>query len=560
MPRNYYNFIWLLILGVLVTGLFFPYLQGNDATEYASIATQMYLRNDWVNIINHHPDTGQVYDYLDKPHLLFWSAMIGYKLFGVHEWSYRLVSVLMTLAAAFATYRLGKLVYDTRTGKIAAVVFITSQAIILANHDVKTDTLLTSFVALAIWQLAEFVNRQRLMNMIWAGAFLAGGVGTKGLIAVLVSGSVIFFYILGRRQWKLFYSWKWLVGVASFFLFLSPILYCYYLQFDLHPEKFVNGGYGRSGIKFLLWSQSFERFAGDRKFVLYPEFSFFFHTFLWAFLPWSILTYTGVVSRIIELIKTKGKSFFTREQLSFTGVWAIFILMSLSKFKLPHYINVLFPVFAVFTAGFIVELWQEKKEKFLKGIIRLQWVIVFVALVLLFVLNVWAFPANWALILLAVVGTGYLFYLLRFPKGELVFRAWFPSAVAITLLNILMNVNFYPKSQRYQGGLVLAEKLQAATFNWSNLYYYQHIVHWFDYYSQHWPLVLNNEEIASKRAKGEEVILYLDGFRKPELDRQFKTQVLMAQPNFEVAGMTGKFINPKTRKEACDSVYIVKIL
>jgi hypothetical protein len=267
-----------------------------------------------------------------------------------------------------------------------------------------------------------------------------------------------------------------------------------------------------------------------------------------------------VVYRISELIKTKGKSFFTREQLSFSGVWAIFILMSLSRFKLPHYINVLFPVFAVFTAGFIVELWQEKKEKFLKGIIRLQWVIVFVALALLFVLNAWAFPANWLLILLAVVGTGYLFYLLRFPKGDWAFRAWFPSAVAITLLNILMNVNFYPKSQRYQGGLVIAEKLHASNFNWNNLYYYQHIVHWFDYYSEHWPLVLNNEEIAGKRARGEEVLLYLDGFRKPELDGQFKTRVLMVQPNFEVAGMTGRFINPKTRKEACDSVYIVKVL
>lgn len=560
MPKNQYNLIWILIIGVVATGLFFPYLQGNDATEYASIATQMYLRNDWVNIINHHPETGQVYDYLDKPHLLFWSAMIGFKLFGVHDWSYRLVSVLMTLAAAFATYRLGRLLYNRRVGQMAAVFFVTAQAIILANHDVKTDTLLTSFVALAIWQLAEFVNRQRLMNMIWAGAFLAGGVGTKGLIAVLVSGSVIFFYILGRRQWKLFFNWKWLIGLASFFVFLSPILYCYYLQFDLHPEKFVNGGYGRSGIRFLLWSQSFERFAGDRKFVLYPEFSFFFHTFLWAFLPWSLLTYTSVGHRIVELVKTRGRSFFSREQLSFSGVWAIFILMSLSKFKLPHYINVLFPVFAVFAAGFLEELWQEKKERFLKVIIRLQWVIVFMALLLLFALNGWAFPASWQLLVLSVIGVGFLVYLLRFPKGDFVFRAWFPSAVAIALLNIVMNMNFYPKSQRYQAGMVIAEKLDASNFNWSNLYYYQRIVHWFDYYSHRWPLVLNDADIARKKAIGEEVILYVDNHRKAQLDGQFKTQTLLVQPNFEVAGLTGKFINPKTRLSACDSVYIVKVL
>ena len=116
-----YQFLWLLIIIVLIAGLCFPLLQGSDANEYASIATQMFYRNDWVNIINHDTVTGGVYDYLDKPHLLFWSAMIGYKLFGVGAFGYRFISVLMSLAGAFAVYRLGRLLYNNAVGKMSAV-------------------------------------------------------------------------------------------------------------------------------------------------------------------------------------------------------------------------------------------------------------------------------------------------------------------------------------------------------------------------------------------------------------------------------------------------------
>jgi len=557
--KNQYIFIWLAIIIVLITGLFFPYLQGVDATEYASIATHMYYRNDWVNIINHHPVTGGVYDYLDKPHLLFWSAMIGYKIFGVGAFGYRIISVLLSLAGAYATYRLGRLLYNEKTGKISAIFFITAQAIILADHDVKTDTLLTAFVALAVWHFAEFVNKHKLMNMIWGAAFLAGGVGTKGMIAALVAGCLVFFYILGRRDVKSLFNWKWLAGIAAFFVFLSPVLYCYYLQFDLHPEKLVNGSYGSSGIKFLLWSQSFERFAGDRNFLFHPEFSFFFHTFLWAFIPWSLIAYYGAYYRIKELVKTKGTSFFTQEQLTFTGVWVMFFIMSLSKFKLPHYINILFPFFAVFTAGFIVQLWEERKENILRVFTKIQWGIVFLAIIALLVINLWSFPINqWWIYAVALAGIIYIFILLR-KKYDAVTMVWFPSAVAILLLNFVLNTNFYPKLDQYQAGSSVALQMQEAGIDAKRVYNYDMISHQFDFYSMHWMPVLTDQEIAAKRQRGEEVLLFADTYRKSKLDKLFKTEVLISVPDFGIALLTGKFMNPATRKSTYNDAFLLRI-
>jgi 4-amino-4-deoxy-L-arabinose transferase-like glycosyltransferase len=559
MKAYNYKFLWTLIIVVMICGLFFPYLMGSDAPEYASIATHMYFRNDWVNIVHHSPEAGKVSDYLDKPHMLFWSAMIGFKLFGVHDWSYRLVSVLLSLAGAFATYRLGRLLYNEIVGKMAAVFFITAQAIILANHDVKTDSLLTSFVILAVWHFAEFVQRNRIMNMIWGAAFLACAVGTKGMIAVMVTGFVMFFYILGQRKWKALFNWKWIIGVVAFFVFLSPVLYCYYLQFDQHPEKLVNGSYGQSGIKFLLWTQSFERFTGNRSFVMNAEYSFFFHTFLWAFLPWSLLTYIGVFYRIKELIKTRCASFFTREQLTFTGVWVMFLIMSLSKFKLPHYLNILFPMFAVFTAGFIYQLWAEHKDKWLKALGTTQYVINLLILILMVVMNVWAFPiTSWWIYAVGVLWFVYLLYV-QFTTRDKLLRIWFPSAVTILLLNFILNTNFYPKIDQYQGDAALGMKMKDKPINWNNVYVYQNMFYIYDYYSRRWQPMLTDDQIRQKKQQGQEVLLLTNDDDKRKLDQSFSTEIIYDAPDYHISGLSWQFINPKTRQQSLSHYYLVRV-
>src|SRR5919198_248571 len=90
-----------LVAVVLAAGLFLPTLLGGDSSQDAVMAMRMHRENDWVHLIKNGAD------YLDKPHLLFWSAMIGYRLFGVHDWSYRLISVLVSLLGAYSTLKLG---------------------------------------------------------------------------------------------------------------------------------------------------------------------------------------------------------------------------------------------------------------------------------------------------------------------------------------------------------------------------------------------------------------------------------------------------------------------
>lgn len=559
MNRTYAP-LWFFIAAVLLTGLFFPKLMDTDAPEYAGIAMQMEKANHWGTIINRTYAEGKPYDYLDKPHLLYWSAWPGFKLFGITDAGYRFGSILMSLLAALATFRLGSLLYNQRVGQIAAVMFLSAQAIILANHDVRTDSLLTSFVVLAVWQLVLYTEKEKWIHLVWAGAFLAGGVGTKGMIAVLVAGSVLFFYLVGKKYWKHLLNWKWLILVVSFFVFLSPVLYLYYLQFDQHPEKFVNGGYATSGIKFILWTQSFERFAGDRQFVDNPEFSFFFHTLLWALLPWSLICYGGVFNRLKNLLASKGNSFFSKEQLTFAGVWAMFLLMSKSSFKLPHYLNVLFPFMSIFAAGYLFELFKNGNTKSLRLYRGLQWVVIGALGVLLVVINGWAFPVTeWWVILLFLVLCAVAIWYLRSTSFDQLDRVWVPSAVTILLVNVLLNTNFYPKIDQYQAGSSIALEAKKQKVPEEDIYVYFWVYRSFDFYLQDWRPMLSDDQIKEKQKAGKPIYLFTNDEGLQKLKASFTYEVVIQKPDFHITGLNGQFLNPATRDKSYKYAYLVKL-
>ncbi|MEO7394275.1 MAG: glycosyltransferase family 39 protein, partial [Chitinophagaceae bacterium] len=115
LPRNVYIFLFSLLGLVYVIGLFVPLID-NDSAHHASIALRMHLTGDYVSLID------QSGDYLDKPHLLFWLTAFSYKIFGVTSFAYKVPSLLFTILGTYSTYRLGKTLYNTETGKLAALI------------------------------------------------------------------------------------------------------------------------------------------------------------------------------------------------------------------------------------------------------------------------------------------------------------------------------------------------------------------------------------------------------------------------------------------------------
>src|SRR5687768_676742 len=229
-----YVLLFLLLGMIYVIGLFVP-LMDNDSAHHATIAMHMYLTGDYVNLVDHGKD------YLDKPHLHFWLSAASYHIFGVTSFAYKFPSFLFTIMGTYATFRLGSRLYNSETGRLAALITAAAVGYILANNDVRMDAILTASVIIATWQMIDWIETRRWINVAGAALGLALGFCTKGHIAVFTPGVGILFYLLYTKKWRVLFSLQFLSLIALFFIFISPVVYCYYLQFNQHPEKVIRG-------------------------------------------------------------------------------------------------------------------------------------------------------------------------------------------------------------------------------------------------------------------------------------------------------------------------------
>jgi 4-amino-4-deoxy-L-arabinose transferase-like glycosyltransferase len=542
LPKNIYWSLLALLGVAYVIGLFVPLLD-NDSAHHANIALHMYLSGDYVNLI----DEG--HDYLDKPHLHFWLAAASYHLFGITSFAYKFPSFLFTIFGIYSTYRLGKSLYNREVGKLSALVIASAFAFILANNDVRMEAILTASIAFATWQLVDWINRKSFINVIGSAFGLALAFSTKGLIGVFVPAVGIFFYIVYKKDWKAFYHWQLLALIILFFAFISPVLYCYYVQYDLHPEKIIRGKSGWSGVKFILLQQTFERYEG-KSFggAGSKDYFFFFHSFLWAFAPWSVIAYLAVVNRIRNAANKKY------EWLS-TGTFVVMaIMITFSGFKLPHYINIIFPAVSVLTSGYLLE--KMGKSKPIHRLSITQVVICVLCLIVAAMVNGWAFPLhNWFVFFGAFVFILLFIFVLRSLHQQ------FQKLVVLSVLTsafifFLLNSNFYPRLLTYQGGNELAfetkDKVDPKTvYIWPEVYNPS-----FQFYSKELKKDFSDSVLNQNHA----VWILTDRAHLTQLqEKNLHVFQHYVHYDYNIGTMTGKFINPNTRKQTLDSLFLVRV-
>lgn len=538
-----YRFLFALLGLVYLIGLFVP-LMDNDSAHHANIALHMYLTGDYVNLV----DYGK--DYLDKPHLHFWLASLSYHIFGVTTFAYKFPSLLFTILGTYSTYRLGKTLYDKETGKLSALLIASAFAYILANNDVRMDAILTACIAFATWQLVEMIQHKKLINVGGAALGLALGFCTKGHIAVFTPAVAAGFYILYLKDWKFLISWKWLLLVALFALFITPVVYCYYLQYNLHPEKIVRDKDHINGVNFILFNQSVERFGGGMGNSGKNDYFFFIHSFLWAFAPWSIIAYIAFFFRL--------KTFFSRKQEWLTtGVLAtMLIIISLSGFKLPHYLNITFPAASVMTACFILS--KRTNTKWVKSLYTIQLVLSFILLAASAVINAWAFPVSSFWILVCVIGLlSLIFYFIKSSFYSTVQKAVLVSVSSVVFTFFLLNKNFYPQLLSYQAGNELA-------FNTKNIVDPADVYFWKDHYSSSYSFytaTLRKPFTDSTFQNGKKIWLLADSRSLQEIkEAGYILGKSILAKDYEITRLKLKFINPATRDKQLLQMVLVQVI
>lgn len=528
---------YLLLAAAYLGGLLVP-LMNNDSAHHAGIALHMHLTGDYLSLVT------QDQPYLDKPHLLFWLAALSFKLFGVTTFAYKLPSLLFSALAVYSTTRLGALLYSAEAGRIAGLALASAIAFILANNDVRMDALLTGAIVFSIWQLAAFVEEARWRNLLLAGLGLALGFATKGMIGVAMPLIAVFLHILYRRDWRRLFDPRWLALAVVTLVFASPVLYAYHHQF------------GTDGVRFIVWSQNFERLAGERFGNAGADDPLFFvHTFLWAFLPWSLLTLAALWRHGRDAIAARLRPQPGTELLTLGTLVVLFAIISASKFKLPHYLNILLPLFAVQLGAWLVPRLAAPAGR---GLTLTQWVAGLMLAVLAVALNAWVFPlhagvAAAAAILLALAG---LVLALRRRGGARVVVA---SVAAAAVFNVLLNFNFYPRLLAYQAGNSLAEAALRLGLDRDALCYLQGHgrAGSFDFYTARLTPTLTLDELRT--TQGPRYLYTAASGRDAIAAAGLPYEVLASNPDFRVTRLNAAFLDPKRRPKTLNEYFLLKV-
>ena len=550
IPKYRYWFLLLFIVLVYVAGLFVTLFE-NDSAQFAVMAMRMVHENDFINLIKGHEE------YLDKPHLHYWMAAISYLIFGIQDWAYRIPAVLATLLGAYSSYGLGTQLYRKEVGKLAALIFLTAQTIVLSNIDVRTDAILTGFTAFSLWQLVIYIKTDSLRNLILGAIGAALAFSTKGQIAVLVIGLPILCHLAYERKWERLISWKVLVALLVFVLVLSPVLYAYYQQFDLHTEKVIRGRSDRSGILFIFWEQSFERLSGEGVGKNSSDYFFFFHSFLWVFLPWTIIGLMAFGNRFREFVRVKFRRSRQLELLTLGGIILIFILISFAQFKLPHYLNITIPLFAVLSASYLYGISKPIGSKIWKFLLGSQIFIAILVILLSLLLSLWAFEIKWVTgyILLAIGILALIFYC--FKKEDVLSRIVTISACSAIVINSVMNLQFYPSLLEYQAGSSMSEIVRAEEIPVKSIYKLTWRHTWsLDFYNREPVRKIDINELGQHR----DIWLYLtDKELAMVRERGHDWDLQFTVDQFRITRLQARFLNPDTRSQVLNKMHLIHL-
>lgn len=446
-----YSCWWLIILLLLTNAcaMFSPVLNSNDAYFYAVISKTMVNNHDWVNLYY----GGQ--DWLDKPHLPFWLTALSFKIFGVSAFTYVLPGFIFHCIGAIYTYRLGKLLYSESTGIIATLIYVSSLHLLLSSMDIRAEAFLLGEIIPACYYYLRYDRIGNVKNLLFASSFTALALMTKGLFVVItIFSGLIAMWIYSGELRKIIQP-KWLLAYALSLVATLPELVCLYLQFDLHPEKLVFGQHQVSGIRWFFWGSQFGRFFNSGPIVNnHGNPGFFIHTFLWAFLPWSLLFIASIVAacRRLKNESTTQQAASIYLQSSF---WLTFILFSATKFQLDHYTNIIMPFAAIIVANYLLN-----QTTHLAIITKAQQILTLLILLLNIAISIFFFRTNW-LIISVLLPTALLGYsLLNFRKTTPIKTILVLPALAVTssfTVLMLVNATIY---RNFDAGYNIAQYLQ----------------------------------------------------------------------------------------------------
>jgi len=537
-------FPWLLLLGILlnIPGLWLDIMEP-DGALYATIAKRMVQHNDWVNLY------GNGQDWLDKPHFPFWMAAISYKIFGINGFAYKLPAFIFWLVSLLYTYLTARDLFNNTVARVSVLIYTVALHSTLANFDVRAEPYLTACIIAAIWHMIGVYQGKHWGHLVAAAVFAACAVMTKGVFVLVTIGAgwVIFWTI--TKQWNQFVNYRWWIFLVLTFLCILPELYCLYVQFDLHPEKTVFGQTNVSGLKFFFWDSQFGRFFNTGPIRGKGDPTFFLHTTLWAFLPWSL----GLIAAVVYLIRF-DKDRQPARWIIYGSMIVTFLMFSLSKFQLPHYIVIEFPYFSIITGYF---LYQKSTDASLSRFVTVQSVLLYlicaVILGLFYLTNI---PhASLGIIVALLITVGASLFKFKSSLLQILFKGYATAA----MLYVFLFHFFYPFLLQYQSGREAAKLIHIKNED-IPVASYQSFSYSFEFYTPGDVHLLGTNEQLGHFIKNDPCFLYTTAAIGDSLINAGVNAEIVATPeNFHITRLKIGFLDHKKRHTKVQKRYLLYI-
>ncbi len=526
-----------------------------DSAQYFSMSAEMLEKGNFLEF------TDRDKEYLDKPPFIFWITGFFFYVLGIGEFAFKLPSILFSLLGIYATYRLSRVYYSKETAFLAALILASTQGYFHFNNDVRTDTYLTNSVIASVWLIAEFLNKRKLLFCL-GGFFFAGlamlAKGPMGLVAPIAAFGC---HIVIKGEWKKVARWEWITGIVVLAAVLSPMLYGLYRQFDMQPEKWVNGKQGVSGIRFYFWEQSFGRITGENVWKNDTGPLFFVHNLAWSFMPWSLLIF-GAFFRLLNTLRSRASFLASRKEwISWGGFLLPFIALSMSKYKLPHYIYVTFPFAAILAADYFYNVLL-KSTKGIKWASTIQCALLILVWILAICLTFICFFPDTPMVVAAIFAlfVASFIYILVTQEAALGQRFVKLSLITVIGVNAILALHIYPSILNYQAGAPAAKFALENNIPLDRLFVYEVNGRSLDVYTQHVQKEISLAGIKHELLTPKPVFVFTnkEGFETLK-NLGVKAEAVFKTPSYAVTLLTSNFINPVTRADVLNTGYIVRI-
>ncbi|HXY41386.1 MAG TPA: glycosyltransferase family 39 protein [Vicinamibacteria bacterium] len=268
--------------------------------------------------------------FFDKPILSYWLMAVGMKALGPTPAAARVVAVASALALVLATAWLGALVFDRRTGLLAAVVLASTVGFLSFARIAMSDMLLAVWTTLAVALLVRaFQPSPPWWPLPAVAAVLGLGLATKGPIALLVPGLALLPLLAQERRLPRPRPWALALSALAFVVLGLGWFLLLYRRLGWEP------------LSYFFLRENLERFAGEAYDVGRPPW-FYLPAYLAEGLPWSAFL-------PLALLRLRSAPEPERRSSWRLALWSALVLvpLSLSRGKIDYYLLPVYPALSV---------------------------------------------------------------------------------------------------------------------------------------------------------------------------------------------------------------------